>query len=95
MTTRQYVYDLSADEHRAPQPGQFIRHTSAVKRIVSWFEIIDCRPVESRRAPNRWRMTVRRIAGPPARDHAGDVFIWPSYSHPRGCTCEPCASYRH
>lgn len=88
MSVRQYVYDLSALETRAPQPGHLIRHTSAVREQVSWFEILDARPVESRKAPNRWRLTVRRLDGPPPGEH----FIWPSYAHARHCTCAGCTA---
>jgi hypothetical protein len=74
VKTRTYTYDLPLDCMDAPQPGEVIRHVSLVKRLVSWFVIVDARPVESRALVNRWALTVRRT---PQADVRADR-IWPS-----------------
>lgn len=77
MKTRQYAYDLPLWYQPAPQPGEYLRHTSLIRRATTWYVIVDVRPVETRFPVNRWMLALRRY------DLAADTYdrtrqVWPS-----------------
>lgn len=53
---RRLTMDLAPDDDRPPMPGDYVRSVRVTYLVVG------SRPVESRQWPNRWALTLRRLA---------------------------------